>query len=63
MSLLGCSVDKVRLERGRFSAVRGSKKSFSFAEVARHACAANGDLRVRKNYKVTVRSPIPAFIA
>lgn len=62
-SLLGCSAGEVKLERGRFCAARGTKKALSFAEVARHASKAKGELRVRKNYKVAVRSPVAAFVA
>lgn len=61
--LLGCKVDEVKLERGRFVAVKGSKKGVTFAEVARHAAREDGALRVRKSYKVKVRSAVAAFVA
>ena len=60
--LLGSSAGEVRLERGRFFARRG-KKALSFAEVVGHAAKAGSELRVRKNYKVTARSPVAAFVA
>jgi len=62
-SLLGCRADEVKLARGRFVAIKGSKRGITFAEVARHAAEGGGDLRVRKTYKVKVRSAVAAFVA
>ncbi len=62
-SLLGCRADEVKLNHGRFSVGKGSKSAVSFAEVARHAAGKNGGLRVRKNYKVKVRSAVAGFVA
>lgn len=61
--LLGCKADEVKLERGRFVVIKGSKRGITFAEVARHAAQGDGDLRVRKSYKVKVRSAVAAFVA
>jgi len=61
-SLLGCAAADVKLEKGRFSGARGTKKSLSFAEVARQAAKDAGELRIRKTYEVKGRSPVPAFV-
>lgn len=62
-SLLGCSVNEVKLEKGRFMMARGTKKALSFTEVARHAATHNGDLRIRKTFQMKSRSPVAAFVA
>ncbi|HEY2987967.1 MAG TPA: xanthine dehydrogenase family protein molybdopterin-binding subunit [Candidatus Binatia bacterium] len=59
-TLLGCAANDVKLEKGRFSTARG--KSLSFAEVCRSAAKSNGELRIRKSYEVTGRSPVAAFV-
>lgn len=61
--LLGCSAEGVKLENGRFSAIRGAKRALPLSEVTRHAAKGNGDLRVRKTYQTKTRSPIAAFFA
>jgi xanthine dehydrogenase molybdenum-binding subunit len=61
-TLLGCDAGEVRLDRGRFSAVRDPKRFLSFAEVAREAAGASGELRVRSSFEVKSRSPVPAFV-
>lgn len=62
-SLMGSSPEEVKLERGRFSAARESKRTVSFAEVARHAAQRNGDLHIRKSYKPKGRSGVAGFFA
>jgi CO/xanthine dehydrogenase Mo-binding subunit len=62
-SLLGCAGGDVKLEKGRFMAGRGAKKTLSFMEVARHTARENGALRIRKTYEVKGRSPVAAFVA
>lgn len=62
-SLLGCRAGDMKLEKSRFSAAHGSKKSLSFAEVARHAAQHGDGLRVRKSYQTKARSPVAAFVA
>ncbi|MGE5820035.1 MAG: xanthine dehydrogenase family protein molybdopterin-binding subunit [Deltaproteobacteria bacterium] len=58
----GCAVGEVRLDKGRFSAVRDPKRFLSFAEVAREAAKDDGALRVRSSFEVKSRSPVPAFV-
>lgn len=62
-SLLGSAAGDVKLEKGRFMAARGAKKTLSFMEVARHTARENGALRIRKTYEVKSRSPVAAFVA
>jgi CO/xanthine dehydrogenase Mo-binding subunit len=61
-SLLGCDGGQVKLEKGRFSAARGGKKSLGFAEVCRRAAGGDGALRIRHTYEVKGRSPVAAFV-
>ncbi|HET8564786.1 MAG TPA: xanthine dehydrogenase family protein molybdopterin-binding subunit [Candidatus Binatia bacterium] len=61
-SLLGCAAGEVKLEKGRFSGTRGTKKSLPFADVAREAVKDSGELRIRKSYEVKTRSPVAAFV-
>lgn len=61
-ALFGCAVGEVRLDKGRFSAVRDPKRFLSFAEVAREAAKDDGALRVRSSFEVKSRSPVPAFV-
>jgi CO/xanthine dehydrogenase Mo-binding subunit len=49
------------LAKGRFSAEGSGKKSLTFAEVCRRA-AGNGEVRLRKSYEITARSPVAAFV-
>lgn len=62
-SLLGCSASEVKLEKGRFIAQGEPKKTLSFAEVASQGAKENGDLRIRKTFKMKSRSPVAAFVA
>lgn len=62
-SLMGCSLDEVKLEKGRFSALRGSRRAVSFAEVAGHAAQHGGNLHIRKSYKPKARSGVAGFFA
>jgi CO/xanthine dehydrogenase Mo-binding subunit len=61
-ALLGCSAAELKLEKGRFSLARETKKSVAFAEVAREAAKETGELRVRSTFEVKGRSPVPAFV-
>ncbi len=60
--LLGCGAGAVTLEKGRFRAQGGGKKSIAFAEVARLATSDGGALRVRDTFEVASRSPVAAFV-
>jgi CO/xanthine dehydrogenase Mo-binding subunit len=61
-ALLGCDVSEVRLDRGRFSDARNSKRFLPFAEVASAAANDSGEIRVRNSFEVKSRSPVPAFV-
>ncbi len=60
-AMLRVSAGDVKLDKGRFSAAGGGKKFLSFAEVCRRA-AGSGEVRIRKSYEVTARSPVAAFV-
>ena len=62
-SLLGCSLEEVKLEKGRFSTARGAKRAPSFAEVARHAVQCGSDLQIRKSFRPKGRSGVAGFFA
>jgi CO/xanthine dehydrogenase Mo-binding subunit len=60
-AMFSCSAAHVKLAKGRFSAEGSGKKSLTFAEVCRRA-AGNGEVRLRKSYEITARSPVAAFV-
>ncbi len=61
-SMLACGAGDVKLVKGRFSTVRGAKRTLSFAEVCRRAADGNGELRIRHCYEAKGRSPVAAFV-
>lgn len=62
-SLMDCSPEQVKLEKGRFSTGNGTRRAFSFSEVAGHAAQQGHDLHIRKTYKPKGRSPVAGFFA
>lgn len=62
-SLMGCSQDDVKLEKGRFSTAGGSRQTVSLAEVAGHAARLGNNLHICKTYKPKGRSSVAGFFA